>query len=329
MPNQAFPRFSNLSIPNTLCLCLTLNLIGALPVFAKKGDAIGIGGYVHTQFLSDFRTGVYPRYSFILRRVRLKAEYSQPRFGGELEIGADELQLEIKDAFGYYRASPAFIFFAGRRKVGFSLEELTPANRLLLIERGLTNKMFGDYRYPGRDIGLAIEGELFTERLPVVYALGVYNGNRGRLARDDNNAKQFAERLTVRVLHGLVLGLNATQRNDSATGRLINAFGGDFSFKFGQAQINGEVLGGNSLPGDFMLGGYVQAGYQINGFEPCFRLEHIVPDWKGAVGSQTELTIGCNWHLDRQFQVKANILTGLGEAKRPGIKGLFQAQVSF
>ncbi|MEO0071009.1 MAG: porin [candidate division WOR-3 bacterium] len=309
--------------------CLLLILILLTPVFAKKGDAAGIGGYVHTQFISDFRTGVYPRYSFILRRVRFKAEYTQPRFGAELEIGADELNLEIKDAFGYYRVSPGFILFAGRRKVNFSLEELTPANRLLLIERGMTNEMFNDYRYPGRDIGLAIEGKIFTDRLPIEYSLGAYNGNKGRLARDDNNAKQFAERLTIRVLRGLILGLNATQRNDSATGRLINAFGGDFSFKSRQAQINGEVLAGNSHPGDFMLGGYVQAGYQIKAFEPCLRVEHIVPDHKGAVGSLTELTIGFNWHPAPQFQIKANFLTGLGETKTPGIKGLFQAQVSF
>jgi len=309
-------------------------LVFLAPAFAKKngqtdGSRVAMKGYVHIQGLADFRTGIYPRYSFILRRIRLKAEYSLPKFGAELEIGGDELKPEIKDAFIYYRVAPELIFLAGRRKIGFSLEELAPASKLLLIERGKMNELFGDYGYLGRDIGVTVEGEFFSYQLPVGYALGIYNGNRGKLARDDNNAKQFAERLTVKPLRGLVLGLNATQRNDSASGRLVNAFGGDFSFKSGQMVVEGEVLAGNSEPGDFMLGGYFLAGYRIGAFEPCLKLEQIEPDLGNSAGSSTELTLGCNWHLHRQFQIKVNVLSGLGETKAPGIKGLIQAQVSF
>ncbi len=131
-------------------------------------------GDVQVQWLSDFRTAVYPRYSFILRRARVQFQYEPFRFGTNVEIGADELPLELKDAFVYYRVTPALRFFAGLGKVSFSLEELTPARKLLLIERSRTNRLFSDYGYLGRNVGLTVEGERGPSRGVFGYAIGLY-----------------------------------------------------------------------------------------------------------------------------------------------------------
>ncbi|MGQ9708101.1 MAG: hypothetical protein ACUVUR_04425 [bacterium] len=211
----------------------------------------------------------------------------------------------------------------------FSLEELTPANKLLMIERGMANELFGDYGYLGRDIGLTVEGEFGQNRVPLGYAVGFYNGNAEQMARDDNNAKVFVQRLTLKPRRWLTLGLNATQRNDSITGRLVNAFGGDFSWQFWRAVVKGELLAGNSEPGYHMIGGYVVGRVSFGTFEPGLKVERVGLAGANFGQSETELTLGCNWHLHRQVELKMNLITRPRGLKMPGSRLLVQGQVNF
>ena len=162
---------------------------------------LSINGYVHVQWMYDLHKGASPRYGFILRRGRVEFGYElADAVATEIEVGCDKLALTVKDAYIEYKVNPLLHFVAGLYKMPFSREELTPISKLLMIERSGINKLFGDYKYLGRDIGLTVKGELFRHRVPVGYSVGVFNGNGDRIFRDINNAKQFAERLTVEPL---------------------------------------------------------------------------------------------------------------------------------
>jgi hypothetical protein len=312
--------------------CSVVLLALATAGIAKKSDwvsPLNVSGYVHAQWRYDLHVGTYPRQSFDLRRLRVKFKCELGRVGTDVELGCDELAPSIQDAFITYRVMPALELKGGLGKMPFSREELTPAGRLLTIERGLTNGAFGDRGYLGRDIGFSVGGELFPNRLPMTYEAGVYNGNGARASLDYNNAKQFAERVTARPFNWLALGLNATQRNDSLSGLLVNAYGGDFSCRFGAATLDGEVLAGNSEPDKEMLGAQLAAAYRFGPVEPVLRLERFYPDLAVRNGCQTALTLGGNWYLDRRLLFKSNVTSDVAPGSAWGHRFVLQAQASF
>jgi len=304
---------------------------------------LSVSGYVHVQWQSDYRPAVYPRHSFELRRVRLRFNYIPSDVGACVELGCDNLDPSIEDAYIQYRISRAVGFVAGLRKMPFSLEELTPASKLMMVERGLTNDAFGDRGFLGRDIGLALEGEL--PRMRLGYAAGVFNGNRARLSRDYNNAKQFVERVTYRldlaglghspnsptelgyVPRWLELGLSGTQRNDSVTGEPVYAYGIDFSYPLKRLRLEGEVLVGNAEPGDWMLGAWLASAYRLGVFAPSVKLERLYPDLTTHAAAQTEITMGCNWYPHRRVEMKVNAVADV--ESWPGPAAVAQAQMSF
>lgn len=293
----------------------------------SSGDRLDIDGYVHVQWRQDFDLRARPRHGFVLRRARVDFRYEFDRRGAvNLELGADRLELTVKDAFIEYRVGTPLRVTAGLRKMPFSLEELTPARRLMMVERTAVNDAFGRAGFLGRDIGLTIEGEFFERSLPLGYALGVYNGNRARLYRDDNNARQFAQRLTLSPTAGLVLGVNAAQRNDSLTGRLVAAGGADATLALGSLTATAEALFGGLEPGRRALGVGVAGGYRLGALEPVIRVEHLVPDLDNA-GRTTILTAGGNWHPHRRLRLKANYSAGFGAS--PADVALVEAQAGF
>jgi hypothetical protein len=286
---------------------------------------LSVSGYVHVQWQSDYRPAVYPRHSFELRRVRLRFSYIPSDIGASVELGGDDLQPSIEDAYIQYRINQAFGFVSGLRKMPFSREELTSASKLMMIERGLSNDRFGDRGFLGRDIGLAVEGELPDMHLG--YSAGVFNGNRARLSRDYNNAKQFVERMTFAPVDWLTLGISGTQRNDSVTGELVHAYGLDFSCPLKRMRFEGEVLAGNAEPGDWMLGAWLAGAYRMGAFEPAVKLERLFPDLTAHAAAETEVAVGCNWYPHRRVELKADLVADTDAWPGPAV--LAQAQMSF
>jgi hypothetical protein len=286
---------------------------------------LSVSGYVHVQWQSDYRPAVYPRHSFELRRMRLRFNYIPSDVGACIELACDDLDPSIEDAYIQYRINQAFGFVAGLRKMPFSREELTPSSKLAMIERGLTNDRFGDRGFLGRDIGLAVEGEVTG--LHVGYSAGVFNGNGARLSRDYNNAKQFAERVTCGPVDWLELGLSGTQRNDSLTGEFVHAYGLDFSCPLKRLTFEGEVLAGNAEPGDWMLGAWLAGSYRVGAFEPAVKLERLYPDLALRATAETEVTMGCNWYPHRRVELKASVVADV--ESWPGPSVVAQAQMSF
>ncbi|MFO7674850.1 MAG: porin [bacterium] len=300
----------------------------AVRVSARSGtERLDIDGYAHVQWRQILQGGGSPRYGFVLRRARVEFDYRfDERVAASLELGGDRLALSVKDAFIEYRVGRPLRLVAGLRKMPFSREELRPSNRLLTIERGETNDEFGELGFLGRDIGLAVDGELFEPVLPVGYALGVYNGTR--FYRDDNDAKQFVERLTVAPARWLAVGLNATQRNDTLTGRLVGAGGGDVLVSLGAATVEAEALAGTAEPGRTLAGGHVTGAYRLGAFEPVARFERFSPD-VAAGDWQTTATAGLNWHVHRGARLKANLVAEFEPGSRAGYAAVVEAQAGF
>lgn len=296
---------------------LVLGLVLAASLAAAKGggtrDArsdfgqIVPSGYVQVQWVNDFRPGAYPAYTFELRRLRLRFQYVPSDIGVCVELGCDDLAPSIEDAYIQYRLSEACGFVAGLRKMPFSREELTSASKLMMAERGLSNDAFGDRGYLGRDIGLAVEGELAGQRLD--YAVGVYNGNGTRLSRDYNNAKQFCERLTWQAAPEFSVGVSGTQRNDSLTGTPVSAYGADFEWKRSRWTVQGEVLAGTGVPGTRMAGAWLVGSCRLGTLEPGLRLERLYTDLSETGEGHTQVTFAGTWYPHRRLQMKANVVT--------------------
>jgi len=295
----------------------------------QEPGGLSVAGCVHVQWGYDFRGLATPRHGFSLRRGRVEFQYDAEKVGAELELGCDKLRLSVKDAWAEYRPDPRLRFVAGLRKMGFSAEELTPASRLVMIERSRTNDVMAGLGYLGRDIGLAVEGEWLKRPVRLGYALGAFNGNGDRSGRDWNDAKQFCERLTVVLLDRLWFGVNATQRNDSLTGRLQVAVGGDVRYRFRQLTIEAEVLAGDAGPEARMLAGFVVGAYRLGAFEPGLRLERLSEDLADRESCTTVLTLACNWYLHRRASVKVNLVTDVPAGGSLGHEAVLQAQVSF
>jgi hypothetical protein len=301
---------------------------------AKKGAVpliqdLTVSGYVHAQWAWDGRTGAYPRQGFELRRARLKFEYDLAVAGADIEVGCDGFAPVFEDAFGYFQAIPALRLTGGLRKMPFSLEELTPARRLLLPERGAMNSAFGASRYLGRDIGLTAEGKFGLRGMAVTCAGGVYNGNGARLARDYNNAKQFVERLTISPSSQVTLGVGATQRNDSLTGRLVHAVGVDARCQPGRGTFEIEALAGNSVPDSWMLACRAVGGCAVGRLTPLVGFELVLPDVADTRQRLSVLTVGCNWSVNRVLTLKSSVAMESEDGGRLEPLAVVQAQASF
>ena len=299
---------------------------------AKKAERSDFGqivasGYVQVQWIDDFRSGAYPTYTFELRRLRLRFQYVPSDIGACVELACDGLEPTVEDAYIQYQVMTELRFVAGLHKMPFSREELTSGSKLLMIEHALTTDTFGDYGYLGHDIGLAVEGDLLRQRLG--YAVGVYNGNGGRLSRDRNNAKQFCERLTYQATKGLSLGVSGTQRNDSLTGTPVSAYGVDGEWKKSRWTVEGEVLAGTASPGTRMAGAWLAGTCRLGRVEMGVRLERLYPDLSETGESETQATLAGTWYPHRRVQIKANVVTDVTSNRSLEPEMILQGQVSF
>ena len=304
-----------------ITLCVLLLVSGR----ATANDArfqFAVKGYVHVQW--GFVCGEDSRleHGFVLRRARLKFRSGVgSRLHSEVEIGADGFDLALKDAFVGYWAASWLELVVGLHKMPFSPEELQPVSGLLMLERSRTNDEFEDLGYLGRDIGLTVRGRVLERPLPVGYALGVYNGNSGAGLQDNDNAKQFVERVTVEPFEWLVAGLSSTQRNDSLTGELVFAYGGDLLVRSGGVRVEAELLAGDVVTGEAgsdrtMLGCVLAGGYRFGNLEPVARVERFFPDAAATDDWRTAVGVGLNWYPVRRMQVRMNFTTDI----EPGAK---------
>jgi hypothetical protein len=157
----------------------------------------------------------------------------------------------------------------------------------------------------------------------------LFNGNQAASFQDNDNAKQFAERVTFEPASGLTLALNATQRNDSLTGALMNAYGGDLSWRPGRATIEAEVLAGDGDAQQKLLGGYLVGAWRFGKLEPVVRLECLFADISRPANRTTAVTAGLNWYLHKRFGIKTNLVADTRPGQELGYEARVQLQAGF
>jgi phosphate-selective porin OprO/OprP len=166
--------------------------------------------------------------TFLLRRVRPIFEgtvYDKFDYRIMLDFGANTSATSanignngmLQDAYLTARLWPEFQIQAGKFKEPVGLERLQSGANLLFVERGYPTQLV-----PNRDVGVQLQGELFSGTLN--YAAGVFNGvaNGGsadiEIADDD---KDVAGRLFARpfknsnigALRGFGIGVAGTYGN--------------------------------------------------------------------------------------------------------------------
>ncbi|MBS0183935.1 MAG: hypothetical protein JSS39_16225 [Nitrospira sp.] len=154
--------------------------------------------------------------SWYLRRLRpimegtLFGKYDF-RFRPEFGMGS----ATVVDAYLDARFSPAFKVRAGKFKSFVGLERLQSASDIKFIERSyVTNTVL-----PNRDLGIAIHGDVFGDRLNYAFGLvnGVSDGGNISTGPEFNSRKEFTGRLFATpfvnddsALSGLGIGAAAT-----------------------------------------------------------------------------------------------------------------------
>lgn len=230
-------------------LCFIMFLLSNSLVFGKNvGDSNknSVGGYIHTYWKYDFREDKVPNNEFNIRRAQVEFKNTiSNNLSTRVEIDCEKNQIGPKDVFFEYRMKPFLNFVVGQHKIPFSREELRPTDELLVVNRGETNEIFSNYGYLGRDIGVSLTGGIFKNKID--YTFGVFNGNGCMEYGDNNNVKQFGERIVFTPLNSLSIGLNSTQKNDSLSGKVISAYGGDFLYQKSRITLEGEILSGKYL----------------------------------------------------------------------------------
>ena len=115
------------------------------------------------------------------------------------------------DIFVNWHQFPEAQIKVGQWKAPFGLEQLTPDEAILTIERSLPTGAIT----PERQIGVQIWGKPLTNILPdekdlVTYYAGIFNGNGRNFNNNDNNEYMYVGRLELLPFKGKLLGQDSS-----------------------------------------------------------------------------------------------------------------------
>jgi hypothetical protein len=199
-------------------------------------------------------------------------------------VKADNI-VPIRDLYGVIKTEKADIWF-GQYKIPLSLEGLGSPAQLLLPERAVASKTFGDKR----DFGVKVE-KRFEEIQNAYYGVGVFNGS-GENKLDTDSVKDLMWRFEAipqlgpaKLLIAFVGAQSLTGDDLQASRRLLE---GDVRLNVGPIVLQSEVFAQVSrvasadavTPGaeKNALGFYASAGYQQKKFLVAARVGGLDPD---------------------------------------------------
>ena len=214
------------------------------------------------------------RGSFRIRRAKLKLEgwfWRQNNLTYEVQVNwpavttANNPGAFLEDAQIAWdpRGRGQFRMLAGQFKVPFGLQELTSSGNQSFVDRSLVSNEFNR----GRDIGFAVQGVLFTNKLE--YRAGVFNGAGLTRTINDNGSMQVNARLMwqpngnqVLVQRAWVSGALYSEADFESTTVPLYAFGLNYEHNDFQGTTTGndtksEVVG---LDGIFKFKGICATG---------------------------------------------------------------------
>jgi len=160
---------------------------------------MSINGLIQTDYLM-FQNNYPINDDFDIRRARLFVEgrlFRDFSYHIEAELEGSSSSNRLVDAYINYDAVPWLQVRMGQFKEPFSFEQLSSDKNLLFTERS-----FGYYLTPGRDVGLMLHGSLYDEAIR--YAVGVFNGDgTDAERRSQKDSKQLTGRLVLKPLQHL------------------------------------------------------------------------------------------------------------------------------
>ena len=212
--------------------------------------------------------------SFRIRRAKLKLEgwfWRPNNLTYELQInwpavntaGNPGALLEDANIAWDPKGRGQFRMLAGQFKVPAFLQQLTSSGNQSFVDRTLTSDQYAR----GRDIGFAVQGVLFTNKLE--YRAGVFNGNGLAQPSNDNASLQVNARLMwqpngnqVLVQRAWVSGALYSEADFESTTVPLYAFGLNYEHNDFQRTTTGNDLKSDivSLDGIFKFKGICATG---------------------------------------------------------------------
>jgi len=186
-----------------------------------------LGGYIQMNFEDGDVSAFEGRFGltalkdrFRLRRARINltgdfAEQFEFKIEGDFEnsdgISSNRTAFSGTDIFINWHAIPEANIKAGQWKAPFGLEQITPDQLLLTIERSLPTGAIT----PERQIGVQIWGKPFTNFWPqekdlLTYYAGIFNGNGRNTTVNDNNNFMYVGRLELLPFKGKLFAQNSS-----------------------------------------------------------------------------------------------------------------------
>jgi len=186
-----------------------------------------LGGYIQANFedgdVSAFEgrfgmTALKDRFRLRRARINLTGDFAENfdfKIEGDFEnsdgISSGRTAFEATDIFVNWHQFPEAQIKVGQWKAPFGLEQLTPDQYLIIIERSLPTGAIT----PERQIGVQVWGKPFTNVWPdekdlLTYYAGIFNGNGRNTTNNDNNNFMYVGRLELMPFKGKIFGQDSS-----------------------------------------------------------------------------------------------------------------------
>jgi phosphate-selective porin OprO/OprP len=201
-----------------------------LPVYVQQRGPelkLVLGGYIQANFegidVSPFEgrfgsTALKERFRLRRARINLTGDFAEQfdfKIEGDFEnsdgISSSRTAFEGTDIFVNWHQFPEAQIKVGQWKAPFGLEQLTPDQYLIIIERSLPTGAIT----PERQIGVQLWGKPFTNVWPdekdlLTYYAGIFNGNGRNVTINDNNNFMYVGRLELLPFKGKIFGQDSS-----------------------------------------------------------------------------------------------------------------------
>ena len=201
-----------------------------LPVYVQQRGPelkLVLGGFIQANFegidVSPFEgrfgsTALKERFRLRRARINLTGDFAEQfdfKIEGDFEnsdgISSNRTAFEGTDIFVNWHQFPEAQIKVGQWKAPFGLEQLTPDQYLIIIERSLPTGAIT----PERQIGVQLWGKPFTNVWPdekdlLTYYAGIFNGNGRNVTINDNNNFMYVGRLELQPFKGKIFGQDSS-----------------------------------------------------------------------------------------------------------------------
>ena len=136
----------------------------------------------------------------------------------------------LENAFVQYKMNPYLNFKLGQFRPYFGLEDLHPFQLNNSYRWSNQYFLFGQNAWQSFQIGAAVYGDLFQNKIPLKYYFTVYNGNNRNQRQDNDNHKNYSLRLELLPLDIVQFGINGTITKKNQQN--ANAYGADLKINY-------------------------------------------------------------------------------------------------